>query len=169
MGGPKPIVPNSDNGDYLMNNDIHLRNGPNIQKADIIKKMLDEILTLLNPIEYGFSELSTLQPKYTMEILYRFEEMFADEISALYYFNLYFDYEWNNLTSYPVRHDPSTNGTKQFPISAKPKVCLLSIFQNDKEPLISEWFNGWMQDIDKLQKKVSEAIDRLKRANLTTE
>ena len=71
-------------------------------------------------------------------------------------------YEWNNLTSYPVRHDHPHDAHKQFPISAKPKVCLSSIFENDnEEPLISEWFSGWIRDISDLQKEVNDAIGRL--------
>lgn len=143
-----------------MNNDIYVQNGPNIQKVDVVKQKLDEILILLNPIEYGFSKSCTLRPKYTIEILYRLEEMFADEINAFYYFNLYYNYEYNGITSNPVRHDFSINSNNQFPISTTPKYCLSSIFQNDREkPLISEWFYRWMQDIGDLQRQVCEAIE----------
>jgi hypothetical protein len=68
--------------------------------------------------------------------------------------------EYKDITSYPVRHDFSTNGDKQFPISTRPKDCLSSIFQNDREkPLISEWFYRWMQDIGDLQWQVYETIE----------
>jgi hypothetical protein len=163
IGGPKPQVPKNDNGDYLMNNDIYIQNGPNIQKVEIVKKKLDDILIQLNPVEYGFSESSSLQLKHTMEISYMLEEMFADEINALYYFNLYYDYEYKDITSYPVMHNFSFNGNKQFPILARPKDCLSSIFQNDREiPLISEWFYRWMQDIRDLQWQVYEAIELMR-------
>jgi len=53
----------------------------------------------------------------------------------------------------------SIDDNNQFPISPKPKSCLLSILQNDKkEPLLSEWFYQWMQDISSLQKEVYEAL-----------
>ncbi len=45
IGGPKP--------------------GPKMQKVDVVKKKLDEILILLNPIEDGFSKSSTLQPEHS--------------------------------------------------------------------------------------------------------
>jgi hypothetical protein len=38
-----------------MKNDIYKQDGPNMQKVDVVKKKLDEILVLLNPIEEGFS------------------------------------------------------------------------------------------------------------------
>ena len=104
-----------------MKNDIYKQNGPNMQNVEVVKKKLDEILILLNPIEDGFSKSSTLQPELTMEILYELEVMFKDEINALYYFNLYYDYGYDNITSNPVT---ATNGNKQFPISARPKDCL---------------------------------------------
>ena len=86
--------------------------------------------------------------------------MFADEINVFYYFNLYYNYEYNGITSNPVRHDFSINSNNQFPISTTPKYCLSSIFQNDREkPLISEWFYRWMQDIGDLQRQVCEAIE----------
>jgi len=88
--------------------------------------------------------------------------MFTDEISALYYFNLYYDYQHNDITSNPV----TANKNKQFPISARPKDCLLSILQKDRE--IDEWFNRWMQDICDLQKQVYEATrSQSTRANHT--
>ena len=81
IGGPKPIyqVPKDDSGHYLMKNDICKQNGPDMQKIDVVKKKLGEILLLLNPIEEGFSKSSTLRPEFTMEILYELEEMLEDE------------------------------------------------------------------------------------------
>jgi hypothetical protein len=41
------------------------------------------------------------------------------------------------------------------PISPKPKDCLISILQSDKQgPLISEWFYRWIQDITNLQNEI---------------
>jgi len=93
---------------------------------------------------------------------YELEVMFKEEITTLYYFNLYYDYGYQDITSNPA----ATNSNKRFPISARPKDCLMSILQKDGE--IDEWFNRWMQDICDLQKQVYEAI-RLQsaRANHT--
>jgi len=72
--------------------------------------------------------------------------------NALYYFNLYYDYGYHDITSNPVS---ATNGNMQSPVSTRPKDCLMSILQNDRE--IDEWFNRWMQDICDRQWQVYEA------------
>jgi hypothetical protein len=95
-------------------------------------------------------------------MLYQLEELFADEITAFYYFHLYYDFEFYTRVSEPMKYYSSstTSSNNQdnnnlFPISPRPKDCLVSILQTDKEkPLISEWFYQWMQDITNVQNEV---------------
>lgn len=152
--------PQNQDNDYLMNQDIHVQSGPDMQKVDVVKKKLDEIIILLNPLEHGFSKSTSLQPEVIREILHQLEKLFADEITAFYYFHLYYDYEFKGRISEPTKYYFSFKGGNQFPISEKPKSCLLSILVNDKEkPLISEWFSRWMQDISNLQKEIYETLE----------
>ena len=146
--------------DYLMNSNVNTQGKPNPQKVYAVNKKLNEIILSLHPLEEGFSKSTSLQPEVRREIVHQLEEQFAGEITALYYFHLYFEYEFNTRISQPTRYYSSIDDDEnQFPISSKPKSCLLSILQNDKEaPLLNEWFYQWMQDISSLQKEVYEAL-----------
>jgi predicted transcriptional regulator len=153
-------VQENNDGDYLMKNNFEFQDRPDLHRVDIIKKKLIEIMILLNPLEYGFSELASLPPEAIREISCRFEELFANEITALYYFHLYYDYGFetriNKSASY--YYSSSINKDDKFP-TLLPKSCLKLILQNDKEkPLISEWYNGWMKDISSLQKEIYEML-----------
>lgn len=153
-------VPKNQANDYLMNQDIHVQSGLHLEKVDDVKKKLDEVITLLNPLEYGFSKSTSPQPEVIRKIFHQLEAEFADVITALYYFHLYYDYEFKGRISEPTKYYSSFKGGNQFPISGKPKSCLLSILVNDKEkPLISEWFSRWMQDISNLQKEIYETLE----------
>jgi hypothetical protein len=117
-------------------------------------------MILLDPLEYGFSELVSLRPEAIREISCRFEELFADEITALYYFHLYYDYGFETRINKSARYYYSssiTNNDVKFP-TLLPKSCLKLILQNSSKPLISEWYNGWMKDISSLQKEIYEIL-----------
>jgi hypothetical protein len=159
--------PEIQHGDYLIKNNIDVLNRPNenLQTAYyLVKEKLDKFMLLLNPIEHGFSESVSLSlpAEVIREILYQLEELFADEITAFYYFHLYYDFEFYTRVSEPMKYYSSstTSSNNQdnnnlFPISPRPKDCLVSILQTDKEkPLISEWFYQWMQDITNVQNEV---------------
>jgi hypothetical protein len=146
--------------DYLMNSNVNTQGKPNPQKVYDLNKKLDEIILLLHPLEKGFSKSTGLEPEVKREILHQLEKQFSDEITALYYFHLYFEYEFNTRVGQPKRYYSSIDDDEnQFPISSKPKSCLSSTLQNDKkEPLLSKWFYQWMHDISSLQKEVYEAL-----------
>jgi hypothetical protein len=154
-------VSENQDGDYLMKNnfDFHGRR-PDLKKVGIIKKKLIELLMLLDPLEYSFSKFVSLQSNDIKEISYQLEELFADEITALYYFHLYYDYSFDTRISKPTKYYSSTNhDDNKFPILSTPKSCLELIFQNDKEkPSISKWYNGWMKDINNLLKETYETV-----------
>jgi len=146
--------------DYLMNSIVNTQGKPNPQKVYAVDKKLNEMILSLHPLEKGFSKSTSPQPEVRREMVHQLEEQFAGEITALYYFHLYFEYEFNTRFGQPTRYYSSIDDDEnQFPISSKPKSCLLSILQNDKEePLLSKWFYQWMHDISSLQREVYEAL-----------
>jgi hypothetical protein len=154
--------PENQHGDYLIKNNIDVISSPNKNPKTIylVREKLDEIMMLLNPVEHGFSESVSLPPEVIRELSHWLEELFADEITALYYFHLYYDFEFYTRVSVPMKYysSISTNNNDNnqlLPISRRPKNCLLSILKSDKEkPLISEWFYRWMQDITNLQNEI---------------
>jgi len=146
--------------DYLINSNVNTQGKPNLHKVYAVNKKLNEMILLLHPLEEDFSKSTGLQPEARREIVHQLEEQFSDEITALYYFHLYFEYEFNTRIGQPTKYYSSIdNDENQFPMSSKPKSCLLSILHNDKkEPLLNKWFSQWMQDISSLQKEVYEAL-----------
>jgi hypothetical protein len=147
--------------DYLMNNNIDVGDKSDQQKVYVINRKLKEIMTLLNPVEYIFSEAANLKPEDLAQIPHMLEEQFADEITALYYIHLYYDHAFDtriNQTS-KYRSSSTDNKNDQFPILSIPKRCLLAIIQSDKnKPLISEWFSKWKEDIIALQKEIYDTL-----------
>jgi len=147
--------------DYLMNNNVDSQGRPDPQKVYALNKKLNEIMVLLNPLEYTFSESVSLKPEDIAEMQRNLENVFADEITALYYIHLYYDHAFYTRISQPTKYYSSIdhNNNDRSPISAKPKRCLSSILQDDKErPSISEWFYKWIQDITNLQKEIYETL-----------
>jgi hypothetical protein len=159
--------PENQHGDYLIKNNIDVISSPNENPKTIylVREKLDEIMMLLNPVERGFSESVSLLPGVIRELSHHLEELFADEITALYYFHLYYDFEFYTRVSEPMKYYSSSissnNDNNQDslhhlrPVSPSPKNCLVSILQSDKEkPSISEWLYLWMQDITNLQNEI---------------
>ena len=150
------FIPDVQDGDYLMNNDVIFHDKPNLEKINVVSQKLYEIVLSLNPLEYGFFGLSSLETEIIEKISHQLEKEFADEITAFYYFHLCFDYQFETIVENPKRYYPKTSN-EQLPISSIPKICLRSILQNDKEnPSISEWYYRWMNDINGLQKEIYE-------------
>jgi hypothetical protein len=90
--------------------------------------------------DFSFSELVSLSSEKIIEISYRFEELFIEEITAHYYFHLYYDYGFDTRINKPTNYRNSShiNQESKFP-RLLPKNCLNLIVQKDKEkPLISE-------------------------------
>ena len=157
-------MPENQHGDYLIKNDIDLSGKqPDKQTVHLVKKKLDKIMILLNPVECCLSESIDLSPEVIMQLSRQLEQLFADEITAFYYFHLYFDFEFYTRVSEPMKYySTCTSGNTNdhqdnqslslSPISSTPKDSLALILQSDKErPLISEWFYRWIQDITNLQ------------------
>ncbi len=150
---------NQDN-DYLMNNNVDTQGRPDPQKVYALYKKLTEIMILLNPLEYAFPKSVSLEPEGLEEISHIMEDIFADQITAVYYIHLYYDHGFDTRISQPTKYYSFINHNKdQFPVLARPKSCLLSILQGDKElPSINEWFYNWIQDITNLQKEIYETL-----------
>jgi hypothetical protein len=145
--------PANQHGDYLIKSGIDVSGKrPDQQRVHLVKKRLVEIMILLNPVECGFSESICLSPKVITQLSQQLEQLFADEITAFYYFHLHYDFEFSIRVSEPMKYystciSSNTNEHQDIqsqplsPISSTPKDCLALILQNDKErPLISEWF-----------------------------
>jgi DNA-binding PadR family transcriptional regulator len=151
---------NQDYDDYLMNNDVEFGDKPDQQKVDVVARKVKEIMTLLDPLKWISSELANLEPEDLAQITHMFEEQFADEITAFYYIHLYYDHAFYTRISQPTKYYSSINqNNDQSPISARPKGCLSSILQNDKEePSISEWYYKWLEDITNLQEEIYKTL-----------
>jgi hypothetical protein len=141
--------------DYLMTNDVDVQPQPDFERIHSIKKKLDDIILMLNPLE---SDLSVgAMEEFSDEL----EKQLGEEITALYYFHLYFDYEFFARISEPRGHYYSTNSDDFPPKSLWPKECLLLLIKNDaNKPYLSEWFYGWMEDINRLQTEIYNALPR---------
>jgi hypothetical protein len=76
-----------------MVNNINTQGKPDPRKVYAVNKKLNKIILSLHPLEEGFSKSTSLQKNFRQKIVHQPEEQFADEITALYYFHLYFEYE----------------------------------------------------------------------------
>ena len=156
---------NPEKGDYLMENGIYFQTeGKNQEKVASVRKKLYEILLSLNPLEYDYFKLTERQ-NVIIDISSLLEKSFSEEITAHYFFHLYFDYEFSARFSSPMRSFSSTKNSNRLPDSLRPKDCLLSILQNDKDKInsLGEWFYRWIQDISNLGKETSETLDKITR------
>jgi hypothetical protein len=111
-------------------------------------------MRLLDPIESISSKSVNLNAEDLRQLPFVFEKQFADEISALYYFHLFYDHGVITRMSQPAKYYPSFKHNQSATLSS-PKEYLSSIIQSDKnEPLIGKWFYKWMEDIGNLQKEI---------------
>jgi len=145
--------------DYMLTHDIDIQGQSDQERCKAVRQKLTEILRGLNPIEQGFSVSIKLQPNELRAMSKEFEEQFADEITALYYFHLFYEYEFSNRVSTPKKYYSSVDRNYRTPVSLMPKKCLTLIIQKDQgKASLREWFYRWMRDINILQDKVSEAL-----------
>jgi len=130
------------------------------QNTNALMKKINEIVILLNPLESAFKSVRS-PLEFIRGVAHQVEELFAAEVTAFYYFNLYYDFEFRTRIHYPTKYYSSINDIQQYvPKSPRPKDCLSLIFKKDlSKPLIREWFYELVLNIVKLQK---ENYDMLK-------
>lgn len=75
-----------------------------------------------------------------------YENEFANEISAFYYFNFYYEFDFDDIISKSIR---KTQDNQSFLI---PKECLAKILELDEE--ISNFYLKWKEEISKLQNMI---------------
>jgi len=91
--------------DYLIKNDIDVSSKqPDRQRVHLVRKRLVEIMILLNPVECGFSESIGLSSKVITQLSVQLVQLFADEITAFYFYHLYFDFEFYTRVSEPMKY-----------------------------------------------------------------
>ncbi|HZA69843.1 MAG TPA: hypothetical protein VE548_09085 [Nitrososphaeraceae archaeon] len=156
--------------DYMLTHDIDIQGQPDQVRCKAVMTKLTEILLGLNPIEQGFSGSIKLQPNELREMSKEFEKQFADEITALYYFHLFYEYEFNSRISTPKKYYSSVDRNYQIPVSLMPKKCLALIIQKDQgKASLREWFYRWMHDVSILQSEVSQVLSLKKWTSGSTE
>jgi hypothetical protein len=132
--------------DYVLRNEIKI-DSPDLEKLASVYNLLMGLLLMLSPVDYLTTkdQSSDLQQILTTpELLKIMEESFADEISALYYFNLFDVQEFETeATMDRIRYT--------IPESSIPKECLYKILQNDNSGFLKDWINKWITDIADLQ------------------
>lgn len=124
---------------------INKSNNKNIQY--LISKYFD-IINLLNPVEELIRNPELSYWNYNNRLLREFENSFAIEITAYYYFNLYFEYEFFYIMN-------TNSADSDYPQSL-PKECLYQIVKGDEE--IATFYLGWHEDITNLQDSISKHL-----------
>ena len=117
-----------------------------------------KIEKILNPLELGDTKIKNLNRVFdssnrTSSEIEIYEEMFAKEISALYYFNLY-----NNKQSYDDYYAQDIQTHNQN-LSINPKKGLFQILEADNE--INDFHLKWKNDIITLNKKTFSDINKV--------
>lgn len=135
-------------GDYILRNEIKI-DRPDLERLAPVHNLLMGLLLMLSPVEYLTSAAQSTEIQQVItkpELLKIMEESLADEISALYYFNLFDLQEFRTVFSVDkMRHSA--------PESSIPKECLYRILRNDVKGSLRDWFNRWITDIAELQKE----------------
>ena len=161
-------VENKKSNDYLEKNDIS-KNTPYVFELDIIRKILNDILITLYPIECAFNEFSVIKYpidnlsmiRYLAENTVKMQEkMFEWEITSLYYSNLYFDFESATRFGHPmIYYSILENKENVNPIHPIPKDCLKSILELDKQgPRLGEIFSDLIEDVHLLSTEVERNL-----------
>lgn len=109
-------------------------------------------LELSNFYKENFEELGIPEDKFE-----KYEELFAEEISVLYYFNLYNDTLPNKNYYYPSPFDNKINDGQQM-LNIIPKKCLSQILKEDND--ITDFYLKWKNDIIILNEKIFEIIQK---------
>ena len=145
------------NDSYLSKNfPVIQENGKRLPMAHLLL-ICFKITKKLNPLEFvNAASLNKLFYPYNKNFneIGSYEEMFAEEISAIYYFNLYneriFDDEFYSL---------SNNKTYNQMLDIIPKKCLFQILTADNE--INKFYLKWKNDIITLYKNIFDDINNL--------
>ena len=119
---------------------------PNIDKTKNIKTKLEEILILLHPVEQLLEQSELSNVDYVNKLLEIYENEFANEISAFYFFNLYYEFDFDDIISKGIQ---KMKDNQSFLI---PKECLSKILKLDED--ISIFYFNWKNDISILQNKI---------------
>ena len=144
------------NDDYLSKNFL-IAEQENSYNVFYLKLKSLQIEKILNPLELGDTKIKNLNRIFDasnrksseIEI---YEEMFAKEISAIYYFNLY-----NNNLLY---NDYYAQDNKTYQnLNINPKKCLFQILAADNE--IYDFHLKWKNDIITLNKKIFNDINKI--------
>ena len=131
--------------DYLSLN-YPIKDIPKIDKTKNIKTKFEEIMALLHPVEQIFEQSELCNVDYVDNILEIYENEFANEISAFYYFNLYYEFDFDDIISKGIQK-------KQYSQSFLiPKEYLAKILELDEE--ISNFYVKWKEDISLLQNMI---------------
>ena len=133
-------------GDYILKNEIKI-DQPNLERLGPVYNLLMGLLLMLSPVEYLTSAAQSTEIQQIItrpELLKIMEESLADEISALYYFNLFDGQEFRTAVNIERIYHSS-------PKSSIPTECLYKIIQNDVEGSLREFLNRWIRDIADLQ------------------
>jgi hypothetical protein len=150
--------------DYLMdiNSDIDLQTQINSDNIHSLRKKLDEIELILNPLHRTNRERSydiDIIPEdlnMLKKISIRFEVQFEKEITALYYLHLYSSAAFISLgagTAARKSHHKDPDW--------KPKECLSLLIKNDtNKPLLREWFYDLTDEINSLQEEIYNALPK---------
>ena len=131
--------------DYLSLN-YPIKDIPKIDKTKNIKTKFEEIMILLHPVEQILEQSELCNVDYVNNLLEIYENEFANEISAFYYFNLYYEFDFDDIISKSIQR---TQDNQSFLI---PTECLGKILELDEE--ISNFYLKWKEDISKLQNMI---------------
>ena len=142
------------NESYLSKNFPVIKNGKRLPMYYLLSTCF-KITKNLNPLEFvNAPSLNKLFDPYNKDFneIGSYEEMFVEEISAIYYFNLYNDsivnYEFYSLCNFKTY--------KQI-VDIVPKKCLSQILTADNE--INNFYSKWKKDIITLYKNIFDDIN----------
>lgn len=148
--------------DIEIQNDSYLsKNFPVIQENEkrlpmyYLLSTCFKITKNLNPLEFvNAPSLNKLFDPHNENFneIGSYEEMFAEEISAIYYFNLYNDSIINDEF-----YSLSNNKTYKQIVDIVPKKCLSQILTADKD--INNFYSKWKKDIITLYKNIFDDIN----------
>ena len=146
--------------DYYIDSEADALERPNAQKVYPLMKKINQLNTVLNPLEYAIEPVSS-RLEYIREVSHHLEELFADEVTAFYYFNLYYEFEFQSRIQSATKYYSSLKDIRPYlPKLQRPKDCLSLILEQDKnKPLIKEWLHNLTRDIVKLQKETYETLE----------
>ncbi len=151
IGGSKPSWPNikrENQSSYYLQTYFPIIDKSNIKKTQYLVSKFFDIIHLLNPVEQIIENPESLYLNQNSYLLNKFENLFAEEISAYYYFNLYFEYEFFYIMD-------TDSKESNYPKSL-PKECLNEILKLDKD--IANFCLIWYQDITNLQDKINNRL-----------